>query len=143
MGVTPGLSDSRRESVRRLARRAIGVCLVILGLCIAYVSVSMLVRHQAPGESIPGIIIPFISLDVLTLATKKRLDIPTADTDSTQDDSLGHLPAIVLGGLFLNIGFNLWWADPSAALVMAPIILRQGVVALMGTIGALSGSHPE
>jgi divalent metal cation (Fe/Co/Zn/Cd) transporter len=129
-GLRRHLSEPQREWVRKLAARAVGVCLVALGLSIAYASVLMLVRRQAPGKNIPGIIIPFISLDVLTLVTKRRLDIRDADMDSTDDNTLAYLPTILLAGLLLNIVFRLWWADPGAALVMAPIILRQGFLAL-------------
>jgi divalent metal cation (Fe/Co/Zn/Cd) transporter len=37
------------------------------------------------------------------------------------------LSAILLLGLLLNTFFNLWWADPLAALVMVPIITKEGV----------------
>jgi divalent metal cation (Fe/Co/Zn/Cd) transporter len=132
------LTDFQRDRVQRLAPRAVGVCLVALGLLIACGSVSMLVRRQAAGKSISGIIIPFISLDVLSLVSKrKRLDGRSVGADSTQDDSLAYLPAILLGGLLMNAVFGLWWTDPGAALVMAPIILRQGVQAF-----ARKGSQP-
>jgi divalent metal cation (Fe/Co/Zn/Cd) transporter len=35
-------------------------------------------------------------------------------------------------GLVLNALFGWWWADPVAALVMLPIIARDGVEALRG-----------
>jgi divalent metal cation (Fe/Co/Zn/Cd) transporter len=38
----------------------------------------------------------------------------------------------LLGGLALNMWWGLWWADPIAALVMVPIIAREGVNALRG-----------
>ncbi len=41
---------------------------------------------------------------------------------------LGH-PA---GGLILNALLGWWWADPVAALVMVPIIVKEGVEALRG-----------
>jgi len=36
----------------------------------------------------------------------------------------------LLGGLLLNAIANLWWADPVAALIMVPIIAKEGVDAL-------------
>jgi divalent metal cation (Fe/Co/Zn/Cd) transporter len=133
------LTDFQRERVQRLAPRVVGVCLVGLGLLTAYGSVSMLVRRQAPDKSIPGIIISFISLDVLSLVSKRRrLDARNADADSTQDGSLAYLPGILLGGLLMNVVFGLWWTDPGAASVMAPIILRQGVRAF-----ERKGSQPK
>ena len=40
--------------------------------------------------------------------------------------------AILLGGLLLNALLSRRWADPVAALVMAPIIGKEGVEALRG-----------
>jgi len=39
---------------------------------------------------------------------------------------------ILLGGLLLNALFGLWWADPVAGLVMAPIIAKEGIEGLRG-----------
>jgi divalent metal cation (Fe/Co/Zn/Cd) transporter len=36
----------------------------------------------------------------------------------------------VLAGLVLNAAFGITWADPAAALVMVPIIAREGVEGL-------------
>jgi len=53
--------------------------------------------------------------------------------DSKQADFCAYLSAILLGGLMLNALFGLWWADPTAALVMVPIIAKEGVNGLRGT----------
>jgi divalent metal cation (Fe/Co/Zn/Cd) transporter len=52
--------------------------------------------------------------------------------DSKQTDICTYLSAILLGGLALNALFGWWWADPVSALVMAPIIVKEGVEALRG-----------
>ena len=43
-----------------------------------------------------------------------------------------YLSAILLGGLVLNALARWWWADPIAALVMVPIIAKEGIEALRG-----------
>jgi divalent metal cation (Fe/Co/Zn/Cd) transporter len=43
-----------------------------------------------------------------------------------------YLSAILLCGLLLNAGLGWWWADPVAALVMLPIIVREGLDAVRG-----------
>jgi divalent metal cation (Fe/Co/Zn/Cd) transporter len=40
--------------------------------------------------------------------------------------SATYLSAILLGGLLLNAIAGWWWADPMAALVMVPIIAKEG-----------------
>jgi divalent metal cation (Fe/Co/Zn/Cd) transporter len=49
------------------------------------------------------------------------------NADAKQTEICTYLSAILLGGLLLNIGFDLWWADPVAALIMVPIIVKEGV----------------
>jgi divalent metal cation (Fe/Co/Zn/Cd) transporter len=125
--------DSRREEVQRRTVRAIGFCLTLLGTYVAYDSVSMLARRQAPDQSIPGIIIPFISLDVLLLVSeKKQIDSPGVEAGCTLDNSFAYLPAILLGGLLLHALFGWWWADPGAAVLMTPILVKGGLRRLNG-----------
>ena len=52
--------------------------------------------------------------------------------DARQTDFCTYLSAILLGGLVLNAALGWWWADPVAALVMVPIIAREGIEALKG-----------
>jgi divalent metal cation (Fe/Co/Zn/Cd) transporter len=52
--------------------------------------------------------------------------------DARQTDFCTYLSAILLGGLLLNALFGLWWADPAAALLMAPLIAHEGMEALRG-----------
>ncbi len=47
--------------------------------------------------------------------------------DSKQADFCAYLSAILLGGLILNAMLGWSWADPVAALVMVPIIAKEGV----------------
>jgi divalent metal cation (Fe/Co/Zn/Cd) transporter len=52
------------------------------------------------------------------------------EADARQTDFCVYLSAILLGGLLANALFGWWWADPVAALVMTPIIAKEGVEAL-------------
>ena len=48
--------------------------------------------------------------------------------DSKQTELSTYLSAILLGGLLLNALFGWWWADALAALIMVPIIVKEGFV---------------
>ncbi len=61
-----------------------------------------------------------------------RLNSRALKADSRQTDICAYLSAILLGGLLLNALVGWWWADPVAALVMMPIIGKEGVEALLG-----------
>jgi divalent metal cation (Fe/Co/Zn/Cd) transporter len=52
--------------------------------------------------------------------------------DAKQTQFCTYLSAILLLGLVLNAVFGLWWADPAAALVMVPIIAKEGIERLQG-----------
>jgi len=71
------------------------------------------------------------------LARKKRkvaarLGSRAMEADSRQTDICAYLSAILLGGLVLNALAGWWWADPIAALVMIPIIAKEGIEAVQG-----------
>jgi divalent metal cation (Fe/Co/Zn/Cd) transporter len=53
-------------------------------------------------------------------------------SEAQQTQLCTYLSAILLGGLVLNGLFGIWWADPLAAIVMVPIIGKEGVEALRG-----------
>jgi len=50
--------------------------------------------------------------------------------DSKQSEFCMWLSGIVLAGLVLNAALGMWWADPAAALVMVPIIGKEGIEGL-------------
>jgi divalent metal cation (Fe/Co/Zn/Cd) transporter len=54
------------------------------------------------------------------------------EADATQTSLCAYLSAIALAGVGLNAAFGWWWADPVAALLMVPIIAREGWEGLTG-----------
>jgi divalent metal cation (Fe/Co/Zn/Cd) transporter len=122
----------RRERNERLALRTVGACFVALALYIGYESVTDLIQRHEPESSLPGIILAIVSLVVMPLLSraKRRVGNELASAamhaDAKQTEFCTYLSAILLGGLLLNSLFGLWWADPVAALVMAPIIAKEG-----------------
>jgi divalent metal cation (Fe/Co/Zn/Cd) transporter len=52
--------------------------------------------------------------------------------DARQTEFCTYLSAILLGGLLLNALLGWWWADSIAALVMTPLIAKEGVDGLRG-----------
>ena len=128
----------RREQNERLALRIVGLCFLMLAVYIAYESVGDLLRRQAPGHSIPGIVLACLSLIAMPLLARAKRKVGTAlgstamDADAKQTDFCTYLSAILLLGLLLNAVFGYWWADPLAALVMVPIIAKEGIEGLRG-----------
>jgi divalent metal cation (Fe/Co/Zn/Cd) transporter len=128
----------RRELNERRALRIVGVCFLLLAAYIAYESALDLWSRRAPEHSIPGIVLACISLVVMLLLSRVKRKVGTAlgsaamHADAKQTEFCTYLSAILLAGLLLNTLFGLWWADPVAALLMVPIIAKEGIEGLQG-----------
>jgi divalent metal cation (Fe/Co/Zn/Cd) transporter len=132
------LNPERREAAERIALRIVGSCFIALAIYILYESGAILLRHEAPERSVPGIAIAALSAIVMPLLARAKrrvassLNSAAMKADSRQTDFCTYLSVILLGGLLLNALFGWWWADPIAALIMTPIIANEGISAVRG-----------
>ena len=123
----------RRERNEKLSLRIVGVCFLGLAVYVGYESLSDLLMRKAPEHSIPGIVLACVSLVVMPLLSRAKkkvgdeLGSVAMHADAKQTDFCVYLSAILLAGLLLNITMGWWWADPLAALVMVPIIAKEGI----------------
>jgi divalent metal cation (Fe/Co/Zn/Cd) transporter len=62
----------------------------------------------------------------------KEIHSHALEADARQTDICMYLSVILLGGLGLNALFGWWWADPFAAILMVPIVVKEGINALKG-----------
>jgi divalent metal cation (Fe/Co/Zn/Cd) transporter len=139
---------TQRERVERVTLRVIGLCFVGLAIYIAADAVHALWTHDRPHKTVPGIVVAALSIAVMpVLARAKRtvaarLGSRALEADATQTTLCAYLSAIVLGGLALNALFGWWWADPAAALMLTPIIAREGVAGLRGEPSCADDCRP-
>jgi divalent metal cation (Fe/Co/Zn/Cd) transporter len=130
-------SDEQRE---RLALKLVGVSFLLLAAYVAFDATKALIRREPPEASPVGIVISVLSLIVMPLLARAKrrvaalLESRALDADSRQTSLCAYLSAILLGGLVLNALFGWWWADPVAAIIMVPIIVREGIDALRGDV---------
>lgn len=130
--------ETTRERNERLSLRIVGVCFLALSAYIAYESVTDLMNRKAPEHSIPGIILACVSLAVMPVLSSAKKDVgnklgsAAMNADARQTDFCVYLSAVLLAGLLLNAVFGWWWADPAAALIMVPIIAKEGVDGVKG-----------
>ena len=128
-------ADEQRE---RLALRLVGISFLALATYVAFDAIKSLIYFEPPEASYVGIAIAALSLIVMPwLAREKRkiaakLNSRAIKADSRKTDICMYLSAILLGGLGLNALFGFWWADPVAALIMVPIIAKEGIEAVRG-----------
>ncbi|HYD16607.1 MAG TPA: cation transporter [Candidatus Nanoarchaeia archaeon] len=125
-----------RQRAERIALRLVGVSFLALATYVGIDAAISLYHRDAPEGSIVGIGIAALSLIVMPLLARAKrrvasqLNSGAMQADSRQTDICAYLSAILLGGLALNAALGWWWADPIAALVMVPIIAKEGVEAL-------------
>jgi divalent metal cation (Fe/Co/Zn/Cd) transporter len=128
----------RREVNERRALKIVGSCFLALAAYITYESATDLWSKKAPEHSIPGIVLACVSLLIMPLLSRAKRNVGRAlgsaamHADAKQTEFCAYLSAILLAGLLLNALFGLWWADPVAALIMVPIIAKEGIEGLQG-----------
>ena len=132
------VNEARRERIEAISLRLVGVLFVVLALYVTFDSIKSLIRREAPEESVVGIVLAAVSLVVMPLLVRAKRKVARGINsgalmaDSKQTELCTYLSAILLGGLLLNALLGWWWADPLAALVMVPIIAKEGIEALRG-----------
>jgi divalent metal cation (Fe/Co/Zn/Cd) transporter len=130
-----GEGDERRE---RIALKLVGASLLLLAAYVAGDAVWSLVKREPPDVSMVGVALASVSLVVMPLLARAKRRVAAGINsralfaDSKQTDICAYLSAILLAGLALNAAFGWWWADPAAALLMTPIIVKEGLEALRG-----------
>ncbi len=130
--------EERREVIEQRALKIVGASFISLALYVAYDSITTLLSREAPERSVPGIILAVFSLIVMPLLARAKRKVAQSigsaamTADAKQTELCTYLSAILLGGLILNAAFGFWWADPVSALIMVPIIGKEGIEALQG-----------
>jgi divalent metal cation (Fe/Co/Zn/Cd) transporter len=131
-------APAKRERAERISLKVVGVSFLALAAYVAFDALKSLGTRETPEASYAGIAIASLSLVVMPLLARAKrrvaakINSRAMQADSRQTDICAYLSAILLGGLILNALFGWWWADPVAALLMTPIIGKEGVEALRG-----------
>jgi divalent metal cation (Fe/Co/Zn/Cd) transporter len=131
-------NQAKREQREWIALRVVGWCFLALAGYVGFEAIRDLVTQRGPEESRAGIALACVSLIVMPLLARAKRQVGSAlgsqamHADASQTDFCLYLSAILLAGLMLNAALGLWWADPVSALVMVPIIVREGLQGLRG-----------
>jgi len=128
----------RRERSETSALRIVGMCFLLLAAYITYDSTLGLRSRRAPEHSVAGIVLACVSLVVMPILSRAKrkvgrsLGSAAMHADAKQTEFCTCLSGILLAGLVLNALLGWWWADPVAALVMVPVIAKEGLDGLRG-----------
>lgn len=129
----------RIELVEQRAARITGVLLILLAGYLALEAVLTLSGvGESPDTSTLGIALTATSIALMPLLARAKLraaselDSKALRADAFETVACVWLSVTTLVGLALNAAFGLWWADPVAALVLVPLIAREGLEAVRG-----------
>jgi divalent metal cation (Fe/Co/Zn/Cd) transporter len=123
-----GGGDERESRAVRL----IGVTFFVLAAYLAAESIRGLIDRLRPGQPAAGIIVTAAALLVmpsLALAkhhTGKALANRTLVADAAESAFCAFTSGAALLGVGLNAWLGWWWADPTAALVIAALAVKEG-----------------
>jgi divalent metal cation (Fe/Co/Zn/Cd) transporter len=142
------VNEEKRERIEAVTLRIVGVCFIALAVYVSYDSITALLHREFPERSVPGIVLAIASLIVMPLLARAKrrvargINSGAMFADARQTDFCVYLSAILLGGLLLNALLGWWWTDPIAAIVMVPLIGKEGVEAFQGkTCCDVGGCH--
>lgn len=126
------------ERLDRRAHRLVGLSLLLLAGYIALDAGWALWSREQPDASWVGIAVTGVSIGAMWWLARAKRDAATAlgsralAADSFQTSACFWLSIITLSGVGLNTLLSWWWADPAAALVMTPFLVREGREAWRG-----------
>ena len=127
-----------QEQSEKYAARIAAMLLFILAGYVAVVSALTLLGYREPKTTYVGIAVLVAATAIMPwLAKEKRkLSAITGSAalraDAAESALCAYLALVALVGLGFNAIWHLRWADPIAALVIVPLILREGWEAMRG-----------
>lgn len=129
---------SGNENAEQWAARVAGVLLfavagfVVLGSVMTFLGYS----EARPSYLGIGVLIAAAVLMPLLAKEKRRLSSKTGSAalraDASESALCGYMSIIALVGLVLNSVWHITWADPVAALLIVPLVVREGWEAVQG-----------
>jgi divalent metal cation (Fe/Co/Zn/Cd) transporter len=130
--------ERHRERREKLTLRIVGASFLALAAFVGFEAISNLLARRGPEESVIGVALASGSLIVMPVLSRAKRRVGSAmnsaamHADARQTEFCTYLSAILLMGLLLNLVWTVWWADAVAALVMVPIIAKEGIEGLRG-----------
>ncbi len=129
-------SNSNSELAERYAARIAGALLIVLALFVAITSTLSLLGYREPQASRLGIAVLLLAAVIMPWLAREKRKLAAATSsaalraDAAESALCGYLAWIALAGVLLNALWAKPWADPLAALLLIPLILREGWEAL-------------
>ncbi|MFC5136801.1 cation transporter [Actinomycetospora rhizophila] len=114
------------------AQTIVATSFFLLAPYLVVAALAQLISGTPPDGSWVGVGLAVVGIVLMPLfgRAKRRLGI-LAGSAATAGEGAQHLicaalSATILIGLFLNVAFGIWWADPLAALILAAVAVHTG-----------------
>jgi len=131
-------SPSPGERSEQRAARLAGGLLFALAAFVALASILTPLGHVEARSSPIGIVVLVLAAGVMPWLAKQKRQLSAATSsaalraDAAESAVCGCLALIALAGLAFNAIWGVRWADPVAALLLLPLIVREGWEAMKG-----------
>jgi len=133
------------ENTERKVHRFVGVTFFALAAYVLLQSGWVLWVRDAPSESVVGLVLAGVSLVVMPVVAFWKLRVAgfigssALRAEAKETIACSYLSFCLLLGLTANAAAGWWWADPVAALLMVPWLIREGKEGLEGGCGCAEG----
>jgi divalent metal cation (Fe/Co/Zn/Cd) transporter len=136
---------ARRAPIERAERRVhqiVGVTFILLALYVTAQAGWTLWRQSAPEESPIGIALAIASLTIMPLVSwgklraARKIGSAALRAEAKETLACSYLSFTLLLGLLANAVAGWWWADPVAAILMVPWLVKEGQEGLSSEEGA-------
>jgi len=131
-------SRMHSRKAEKRAHQIVAVQFFILAPYVTYEAIKKLVNDSHPDTSLVGISLvttSAIGMPLLGRAKQRlahQLGSGATHGEGTQNVLCGYLSLAVLAGLLGNALFGWWWLDPIAALAIAALAIREGLMSWRG-----------
>ncbi len=132
------MNHERRHHAERVSLKITGYCLLGLGGYVLVDACLHLYRQDYASVGRLGVAVTAAALVCMPLLAREKRRVGRAlssgamMTDAKQTDFCMYQAAIVLLGLLCHSLFGINWADGVAALILVPLLIRAGTLALRG-----------
>ncbi|HEX2251707.1 MAG TPA: cation transporter [Thermoanaerobaculia bacterium] len=133
-----GADPETVEAGERRVLRFVGGTFVALALYVTAEAAWTLWRREAPAESTVGLVLAVASLLLMPaiawgkLRAAREIGSGALRAEARETLACSYLSLALLVGLAAHAALGWWWADPVAALLMVPWLVREGWEGLSG-----------
>jgi len=133
-----GTAPETIEHGERRVHRFIGATFIVLATYVVGQTLATLALNRAPEESPLGIALAVASLVIMPLVSWGKLRAAAhigsraLRAEAKETLACSYLSFALLLGLSANAALGWWWADPVAAILMVPWLIKEGLEGLRG-----------